>query len=117
MDALKKEWKVWCLFFKSWFECIHLPSDLKVDELIERLKDEEDDGDHFEHWNCACTCKCGEKKESIFALMTHLGEPTKRYAIREDVKDAVLAQAAIDKTEKEDRHARESRKFKARYGI
>ena len=117
MDAFKKELKIWGLFFKSMFVCIHMFSDLKIDELIERLKDKEDDGDNFEHWKCACTCKCGEKKEQVFALMTYLGEPTKRYAIREDVKDAVLAQAAIDKAEKEDRQAMESRRFKARYGV
>ena len=80
--SFKKELKVWGLFFKSMFTCVHLSSDLKVDILIERLKDEEDDGANFEHWNCECTCKCGEKIEQVFALMTYLGDPETRYGVR-----------------------------------
>jgi len=81
MEAFKKELKIWGLFFKSMFTCVHLSSDLSVDELIERLEDEEDGAD-FQHWNCACTCKCGEKREQVFALCMYLGDPVTRYKMR-----------------------------------
>lgn len=113
---MNKTAQIYWTFFKSFFSCQHLSSDLTVDELIVRYKDEEEDGDNFEHWNCVCTCKCGEKAEQVFALMTHLGEPTERYAIREDVKDAVLAQAYIDKKEKDARRKAEWDLIQRRYG-
>ncbi len=112
---MNKTTQIYWTFFKSFFTCQHLYGDLTVDELIERLKDEEENGDEFEHWNCACTCKCGEKKEQVFELMTYLGEPTTRYSIREDVKDAVLAQAAIDKAEKDTRKKAEWERIQRRY--
>jgi len=97
---MNKTAQIYWTFFKSFFTCQHLFGDLTIDELIERLKDEEEDGDNFEHWRCACTCKCGEKKEQVFALTTYLGVITERYEIREAVRDAVLAQAALDEVEK-----------------
>lgn len=113
---MNKTAQIYWTFFKSFFSCQHLYGDLTVDELIERLKDEEDNGDDHEHWRCACTCKCGEKKETVFALMTYLGEPTERYAIREDVKVAVLAQAAKDKAEKDARQKAAWEQIQKRYG-
>ena len=55
--------KVFWLFIKSFFVCLHLPSDLTVDQRIEKL---EDDGE-YETWMCDCTCKCGEKVQHKFA--------------------------------------------------
>ena len=89
MDAFKKECLIYWTFFKSFFACQHLPSDLSTDELISKFDDEEALADEnagypiaYEHWNCACTCKCGEKVEQRFALSLYLGDPTKRYKVR-----------------------------------
>jgi len=55
------------LFIKHQFVCLHLPSDLKVTNFIEKTHD---DGE-FETWMCLSECtKCGEKsipKQMIFS--------------------------------------------------
>lgn len=85
---MKKFFKIWGLFFKSFFVCLHLPGDLKVDELITKCDDEESLASEkllpygFEHWNCACTCKCGEKVEQRFSFSLYLGDPATRHKVR-----------------------------------
>lgn len=81
MEGVKKFFKIWGLFIKSHFVCIHMLGDLKVDELIERDTSNED-GDDFQHWNCACTCKCGEKVEQKFSFCMYLGDPQTRHKVR-----------------------------------
>ena len=49
--------KLFWLYIKSFFVCLHLPSSLTVNQ---RVKKTNDDGFH-ETWECDCTCKCGEE--------------------------------------------------------
>ena len=50
------------LWIKSWFTCIHSPSQLSVDRIVEKLDEDLDpETMDFEKWKSECTCKCGEK--------------------------------------------------------
>ena len=58
--------KIFWLFIKSLFKCIHLTDDV-VSGTENKIKLISEDTD-YEVWNCECTCKCGETVMKDFAF-------------------------------------------------
>jgi hypothetical protein len=68
MNGFVKFCKIWGLFIKSHFVCIHFASDLTVIRLVEKIEDTPDKYFPSETWKTRSLCKCGEMVDQDFVF-------------------------------------------------
>lgn len=69
------------MYIKGLFSCQHLSSNLSVDRLNTKVREDSD----FVVWMCDCTCNCGERNiEQKFSFPKWLGDPEKEYPKRSE---------------------------------
>jgi hypothetical protein len=68
MNGFVKFCKIWGLFIKGLFVCLHLPGDLTVVRLTKKLEDTPDQYFPSETWKTRSLCKCGEMVNQDFVF-------------------------------------------------
>ena len=66
--SIKTFFKVLGLLIKGWFVCVHLPGDLTVIRLTEKIEDLPDDNFPCESWMTRSLCECGKTVDYEFAF-------------------------------------------------
>ena len=88
MKGVKKFFWIWGQLIKSQFVCIHLPHDLTVIRLVEKIEDLPDKYFPAEFWKTRSACICGETVDYDFVFgIDHKNKTFNSDGIRfEDVK-------------------------------